>query len=46
LVAERPLVPEETVCAEYVRRNYNWELAARRVIEVYAAAEQAWRAET
>jgi glycosyltransferase involved in cell wall biosynthesis len=38
LLAGRLPVPEEKVCVEYVRRNYNWELAARRVMEVYAAA--------
>lgn len=41
LLAGRLPVPEERACVEYVRRNYNWELAARRVMDVYAAAEQA-----
>lgn len=40
LLAARLPVPEEKVCVEYVRKNYNWELAARRVMEVYAAAAQ------
>jgi len=45
LLAGRLPVPEEKACVEYVRRNYNWELAARRVMEVYAAAAQPRRAE-
>lgn len=45
LLAGRLPVPEEKVCVEYVRTNYNWELAARRVMEVYAAAAQPRRNE-
>jgi glycosyltransferase involved in cell wall biosynthesis len=33
-------VPPEQKCVEYVLKNYNWRLAAERVMEVYAAAEK------
>ena len=31
-------VPSESDCVEYVQRNYNWELAARRVLDEYQVA--------
>jgi glycosyltransferase involved in cell wall biosynthesis len=38
LLAGRLPTPLERDCVEYVQRNYNWELAARRVLDEYQVA--------